>query len=48
MPVIAPPPPRVYSQQLSYMTYISVNYIYHVSCYISSTYSPYSWKFLPF
>lgn len=29
---------RVYSQQLSYITYHSVNYIYHVVKFLSNTY----------
>ena len=36
------------SQQLSFITYSNVNYIYHVVHYISSTYSPYNWKFIHF
>ena len=34
--------------QLLYITYSSVNYIYHVVHYIPSTYLPYNWKFGPF
>ena len=34
------------SYQLSYITYSSGNYIYHVVHYIPSTYLSYNWKFV--
>ena len=39
---------RNYSQWFSYLTYSSVNYIYHVVHYILSSYLSYGWKFVPF
>ena len=36
------------SQQLSYIRYNSINYIYHVVHYTRSTYLCYNWKFVPF
>ena len=36
------------SQQLSYIIYNSINYIYHVVHYTPSTYLCYNWKFVPF
>ena len=34
--------------QLSFITYGSVNYLYHVVHYITSSYLSYNWNFLPF
>lgn len=36
------------SEQLSYVTYSSVDYIYHVVHYISGTYLSYNWNSVPF
>ena len=39
---------QVYSQQPSYVTYSTVDYIYHVVPYIPSTYFSYNCKVVPF
>ena len=39
---------RIYSQQLSYIAYSSVNYIHHVVHNSPSAYLSYNWEFVPF